>query len=257
MFVSVPAVSSRLTRSKRWVALVAAAVAMIVIAAGTVIANADEQPTSFPAQGARWDRAVDVNKSPYVLKTPNVGAARDRGQPLYYGVVAWQQLLNANGAKLTVDGSYGPQTQQAVKNFQRSKGIEPSGVVGYPTAKALLDPVVNKHAKRVGMSTGMLMCHIAAESALDPSAVGLNGSDMGIAQISLPHNPGVTAKQAFDVEFAIKYVADRDAKAYKTYKDWNIAVASYNSPAAANQWKRTGAANDLAGKYAQRVMNGC
>lgn len=254
MFVSLP---TRPNGPRRWLALVVGLVAVATFTAGTVAVSASGPSDNFAAQGGRWDRASDVTRSPYVLQTPNVGSRSQFGQPLYHGVVAWQQLLNENGARLTVDGAYGPRTQAAVKSFQQSRGLEPTGVLGYPTAKALLDGIVDRNAKKVGMPTSLLMCHLAAESNLDPSAVGLNGSDMGIAQISLPHNPGVTSLQAFDIEFAIEYMAKRDAKAYKRYGDWGVAVVSYNSPVAANRWQATGTPSELARTYSQRVLGSC
>ncbi|MCC7068405.1 MAG: peptidoglycan-binding protein [Burkholderiales bacterium] len=50
-----------------------------------------------------------------------------------------QHVLNAKGAspKLKEDGVFGPRTDAAVKNFQRSKGLAADGIVGPKTWKAL------------------------------------------------------------------------------------------------------------------------
>lgn len=53
-------------------------------------------------------------------------------------VTKLQQLLNATGAGLTVDGDFGPGTLTAVKNFQAAHGLSVDGVVG-PSTKAALD----------------------------------------------------------------------------------------------------------------------
>jgi peptidoglycan hydrolase-like protein with peptidoglycan-binding domain len=46
-----------------------------------------------------------------------------------------QRLLNANGYSVNTDGGFGPKTQQAVINFQKSKGIQADGIVGPKTWK--------------------------------------------------------------------------------------------------------------------------
>ncbi|HEV2322530.1 MAG TPA: peptidoglycan-binding domain-containing protein [Terracidiphilus sp.] len=48
-------------------------------------------------------------------------------------VAVLQKLLNRGGARLTVDGDFGPRTQQAVINFQRLHRLKPDGIVGPET----------------------------------------------------------------------------------------------------------------------------
>ena len=48
-----------------------------------------------------------------------------------------QNLLNQNGATLDVDGVFGPDTQSAVVNYQRSNGLTVDGMVGNETMGAL------------------------------------------------------------------------------------------------------------------------
>lgn len=48
-----------------------------------------------------------------------------------------QGLLNQNGAKLAVDGEFGPATKEAVKAYQREHHLEIDGVVGALTWAAL------------------------------------------------------------------------------------------------------------------------
>jgi peptidoglycan hydrolase-like protein with peptidoglycan-binding domain len=52
-------------------------------------------------------------------------------------VTELQQLLNAHGAGLSVDGDFGPATLAAVKSYQSSRGLSVDGIVG-PLTKASL-----------------------------------------------------------------------------------------------------------------------
>lgn len=59
--------------------------------------------------------------------------------PLMHGSdVTWtQQRCNAHGAKLKVDGQYGPKTRDAVRAFQKAKHLTVDGIVGKATWTAL------------------------------------------------------------------------------------------------------------------------
>ncbi len=48
-----------------------------------------------------------------------------------------QELLNANGADLVVDGQFGPKTEAAVRTYQEQKGLSVDGVAGTDTMGAL------------------------------------------------------------------------------------------------------------------------
>ena len=66
-----------------------------------------------------------------------------------------QELLNKNGANLTVDGIYGSQTQQAVKDYQKSKNLAVDGIVGDETWGSLTTGSVtaSKTAKPITPTT--------------------------------------------------------------------------------------------------------
>ena len=49
-----------------------------------------------------------------------------------------QYLLNARGAKLTVDGVFGPKTQLWIRAFQAAEGFKSDGVAGLLTWQALV-----------------------------------------------------------------------------------------------------------------------
>lgn len=56
-----------------------------------------------------------------------------KGEP----VKAVQRALVAAGFTVDIDGDFGPKTEAAVKDFQRSKGLTADGIVGPMTAAAL------------------------------------------------------------------------------------------------------------------------
>lgn len=51
-----------------------------------------------------------------------------------------QRLLNARGARLDVDGDFGPRTQEAVRAFQQRAGVSVDGAVGSQTLRSLQGP---------------------------------------------------------------------------------------------------------------------
>lgn len=54
-------------------------------------------------------------------------------------VFAIQHLLRAHGYNLGVDGNFGPQTRQQVRDFQLAEGLGADGIVGPQTWAALID----------------------------------------------------------------------------------------------------------------------
>ena len=58
-----------------------------------------------------------------------------------------QKALAGAGLRVIVDGNFGPITEEAVKEFQKKKGITPDGIVG-PATLALLIPARLKKSRR-------------------------------------------------------------------------------------------------------------
>jgi peptidoglycan hydrolase-like protein with peptidoglycan-binding domain len=48
-----------------------------------------------------------------------------------------QDILNSYGNSLQIDGVFDPETEAAVKQFQKSWGLNPDGIVGSKTWNAL------------------------------------------------------------------------------------------------------------------------
>jgi cell wall-associated NlpC family hydrolase len=71
--------------------------------------------------------------TPTVLAAPPLYEPGDRGP----AVARIQQLLNQHGAHLAVDGIFGPQTEAAVKAFQRAQHLAVDGIVGPQTLSRL------------------------------------------------------------------------------------------------------------------------
>lgn len=61
----------------------------------------------------------------------------ERGSRIF-PVRSLQQLLRARGHTVAVDGIFGPNTEAAVKAFQRSKGLAADGIVGPQTWPRLI-----------------------------------------------------------------------------------------------------------------------
>jgi len=54
-------------------------------------------------------------------------------------VMELQELLNAKGIAVVIDGFFGQATEMAVKQFQRSRSLDDDGIVGPLTWAALSD----------------------------------------------------------------------------------------------------------------------
>lgn len=80
----------------------------------------------------KYDVEKPVEKNPYIEPTTTLKSG-SKGE----GVKWLQWELNQSGAKLTIDGSFGPATLEAVKKYQSSHNLEVDGKVGPATRKSL------------------------------------------------------------------------------------------------------------------------
>ena len=59
------------------------------------------------------------------------------GMVAHKHVTSVQQALNGTGAKLTVDGKWGPKTEAALKQFQQQHGLKATGHLDHATRTQL------------------------------------------------------------------------------------------------------------------------
>jgi hypothetical protein len=219
-------------------------------------------------QGGRWKKDGTRTGEDYYRTDPPQGGAEDRasGSTRSYAIKVWQELLTERGYRVAVAGVYGRRTQSAVLRFQEGYNrsvptayrLAADGRVNYFTARALLAPTIKRLAERYDVPAEILCGHLNAESSLDPRAVGPEGSDYGLAQMSARYNQdNYTLAEAFDEDVAIAYMARRERAARRTYGSYKIGVVSYWSPTAARKWKKTGKPSPAAKAYSRRVKRGC
>jgi hypothetical protein len=121
-----------------------------------------DQP--LPSQGlsvrrSKWRRlagCLGVQVMTIALPVVLLAATAQAGMYLGLGqqgdaVIELQQRLNQLGYRVTVDGQYGPETEQAVRALQRRRNLHVDGVVGEDTRIAIGLP---SSETTVGFSTG-------------------------------------------------------------------------------------------------------
>jgi hypothetical protein len=146
-----------------------------------------------------------------------------------------QQLLSKAGAKLEVDGDFGPATLRRVTAFQVLAELQPRGVVDEPTKRALYEQSVTmttwspeqveRRIREVfpeesDRAVGIARC----QSFLDPLHVlnNTNGTrNWGIFQLSdkLLGELGGTPRRAYDPEWNIQ-TARRAWSRHRDFRDW-------------------------------------
>jgi hypothetical protein len=105
-------------------------------------AQAFAQPPVNPAQAITLGALAQAGKPQLPVTGGATGAtmlSRGQGQP--EAVMALQTALNRAGFNSgEADGDFGPVTERAVMDFQRSKGLEEDGIVG-PKTQAAIDKI--------------------------------------------------------------------------------------------------------------------
>ena len=216
---------------KRWYAAAAIAI-VVVLAGGLVWVTADG---SGPAAGRYADRMLF---SPACQPPVSMGQHDEC-------VTEVQNLLVSAQGRLSVDGSFGPETLRRVTAFQVLAGLPARGVVDEATKTALYD----HRTSLAGWSAAMVEQRIRAvfteapdtavaiarcASFLDPLWVlpNTNGSrNWGIFQISDARllDLGGTPRQAFDPVWNID-AAHRLWSAHHDFHDWPSCSAALQNP---------------------------
>jgi peptidoglycan hydrolase-like protein with peptidoglycan-binding domain len=109
----------------------AAGIALPVSSAAAVPAATSAATTSVTGQALRLASAEALQPWPVLRQGANSAWPKVTVRSLQY-------LLNARGAKLTVDGVFGPKTKAAVVAFQRAHHLTVDGVVGAKTWSVLV-----------------------------------------------------------------------------------------------------------------------
>ena len=113
-----------------------------VSASSTVLTTSAEQATDStgPGSASTSRTATSTTVAGRVVSKPSDNAHLGDSGP---GVKQIQTALVARGYKVTTDGKFGAQTEQAIKGFQAKNGLTQDGVVGPATwAKLQAAPTV-------------------------------------------------------------------------------------------------------------------
>lgn len=113
-------------------------------------------------------------------------------------VMDLQKMLNANGAKLVVDGKFGPLTQAALKSYQGSHGLTPDGIYGPKTAAVLNPPktITSTPTTTTKVSPQKAVLTAVADVAKNAATIGKPPVSFAEALDLASKDPNIIAKYA-------------------------------------------------------------
>lgn len=188
-------------------------------------------------------------------------------QSIQRGLLMVGQDLPGSTTAAKADGWFGQGTHDALRSYQRSKGLGVDGIFGPNTARTLFRDIIIAEEKERGIP-GNYLCGIAAlESAYDPGAHALSDKEnsFGLVQINIQAHTSWTQEAAQDVTRNIPYAAARMRTAYDAFKGkglsnelaWKCAICQHNSPLNARLWAESGyPPNEKARSYVEYVQRG-
>lgn len=170
----------------------------------------------------------------------------------HIGVWALQRFFNGiDYDPMTEDGSFGPQTEAAVKRYQNSTGASVDGIVGPQTQARIVRSCVVRAPYGQSLPKGLIEGQIDLESGRYIAAVNSKisgGLDLGLTQRRVkgpPYNEAEVAA-AFDPLGSVARSVNELYSRYAVFKTrvagneyaWRLAALAHNWPYAAEEISR-------------------
>jgi peptidoglycan hydrolase-like protein with peptidoglycan-binding domain len=169
------------------------------------------------------------------------------------GIEVWALQINLNQVdnnKLTLDGVFGPATDKAVREYQKTQSLEVDGVAGVMTQRSLVIKLTTEATTKYHLPPGLLKSLASNESGFVLASYSKHpsdgGFDLGPYQRSFPpadmnsagyQNALNAASMANFSGSSMRAQKDTFAKAPKVgsvQRAWELAVLNHNWPFAAH-----------------------
>lgn len=164
---------------------------------------------------------------------------------LGWALVGWKHELAYNGfigGAVLDTPVLGDAAYKQIMAFQKANGIVADGDIGPRTGKALLRKRIFAAQAKEVIPDNLLCKLVAQESGFDIGAIGyVDTRDRGPVQMHLGYVGSVSLDKAIRPEISIPFCAATLRSRADYYKDWDVAVASWNVGfAGGDYWKKSG-----------------